>query len=81
MPLHCIAEGRTTSIYQYTYAYISYALGKLTASVIRLGFHGTRRSQLILREGGGDNLNIALNVGLWTPPLPIHFASSIMKLP
>ena len=58
IPLHCIAEGRTTPIYQYTYAYISYALGKLTASVIRLCFHDTRRSQLI--PGEGDNLNIAL---------------------
>lgn len=50
--LHCIAEGATTSIYQYTYAYISYALGKLTASVIRLRFGGTRRSLLILKRGG-----------------------------
>lgn len=29
----------------------------------------------------GDNLNITLNVGLWTSTMPAHFASSIMKLP
>lgn len=67
-PLHRTAEGRTTSIYQYTYAYISHALGKLTASVRRRRFHGARRSQLIPSEG--DNLNITLNVGLWTSTLP-----------
>lgn len=78
--LHCRGTN-SLNISVYICLYLARLGGKLTAVVIRRGLSRHPEGHRSYRERGGDNLNIALNVGLWTAPLPIHFASSIMKLP